>query len=54
MPPNFNWETLSLLDPISLDDADEPYMLNPGCAHSFDKSELKGWVKAKLEESIAS
>ena len=50
MSPNFDWETLSVADPISLTDTDEPYMLNPGCAHTFGKSELKLWVKTKIEE----
>lgn len=41
MSPAFNWDTLSIEDAVTLEEATEPYMLNPGCGHTLDKTTLQ-------------
>lgn len=48
MTPDFNWGTLSIIDAISLEVTEEPYMLNPGCDHAFEKLQLKSWIQTEL------
>lgn len=51
MSPDFNWNTLSLNDPTSLNDTNDIYTLNPGCIHAFDRSLLNNLIKKKMNEN---
>lgn len=51
MSPGFDWDTLSILDPISQEDCKEPYSLNPGCNHAFEKNEIMSWIKTCLKDN---
>lgn len=46
--PSFDWNTLQVIDYVSLGPCSEPYMLDPGCTHAFDKSNLKQWIDTKV------
>ena len=41
---DFDWGTLSAESSITGEDISEPFFLNPGCSHTFDKAELREWV----------
>lgn len=45
--PDFDWHELQVYDPVTLEACDEPYMLDPGCKHTFDKRSLQQWIDTK-------
>ena len=56
MAPNFDWTTMTIPDHISGIPIQEPYMLNSGCAHVFEKATLKSLAEkpAQLEKVCPS
>lgn len=49
MSPGFDWDKLTIEDPITLEDASEPYMLNPGCGHTFDTQTLSRIINDNMD-----
>jgi hypothetical protein len=49
---DFDFGTLSATCALTNDDIKEPFHINPGCNHCFEKSELNKWVQ-KCKESKA-
>ena len=41
---DFDWGTLSAESSITSEDISKPFLLNPGCLHTFDKAELREWA----------
>lgn len=40
MASNYNHETMTVFDPVSLEEIQNPYHLDPGCGHSIDENDL--------------
>lgn len=52
MSPGFDWNTLTIEDAVTLEDASEPYMLNPGCGHSFDTQTLSRIINDNMDPRL--